>query len=436
MTGSGSGCDGDRRQVAVLHGLALHEVDLAHLGVRPRVVLPGVPAPGLLAVERALRHGDGRGDHGGQVGGQVPARVVGPPALHLHLGRVLLELLELDERLFELGAGADDADQRLHRLLQLLVDVVGVVPVLAPEGGEGVVDHRGDRRRVDARRAGAALREVGRTDAGPAAEDDEVGERVAAQAVGAVHAARHLADGEQARDGGGLRLGVDAHAAHHVVAGRPDLHRPGRDVDAGQLHELVVHGREPAPDVLGRAARRDVEVHAAVRGAAAGLDLGVDGPGHLVAGQQVGRAPVVDVVVVPGVGFLFGLRRLGPEHGGHVVEHEALALGVAQHAAVAAHALGDEDAAHRERPDHAGRVELHALHVDDVGPGPDGHGVAVAHGLPRVRRVLPRLADRAGGEHEGLGGEERPSRRSGACSPRHPRSGPRRRAAGAGSWSP
>ena len=90
-----------------------------------------------------------------------------------------------------------------------------------------------------------------------------------------------------------------------------------------------------------------------MRGAPAGLDLGVDGPGHLVARQQVGGAAVVDVVVVPAVGLLFGLRRLGPEHVGDVVEHEALALGVAQDAAVAAHALGDQDAAHAERPHHA-----------------------------------------------------------------------------------
>ena len=140
--------------------------------------------------------------------------------------------------------------------------------------------------------------------------------------------------------------------------------------------------------------------------APARLDLAVDGPGHLVPGQQVGRAPVVVVVLVPGVGLFLGLRRLGPEHVGHVVEHEAGALGVAQHAAVAAHALGHEDAAHRQRPHHAGRVELHGLHVDDVGPGPDRHGVAVADGLPRVGGVLPRLADRARGEDEGLGGEE------------------------------
>src|SRR5580692_10501991 len=94
--------------------------------------------------------------------------------------------------------------------------------------------------------------------------------------------------------------------------------------------------------------RRDVEVHAAVRGPPARLHLGVDGAGHLVTRQQVGRAPVVDVVVVPAVGFLFRVRRLGPEHVGDVVEHEAGAFGVAQHATVTAHALGDEDAAHRQ----------------------------------------------------------------------------------------
>ena len=87
---------------------------------------------------------------------------------------------------------------------------------------------------------------------------------------------------------------------------------------------------------------RDVQEHPAVRRPAARLDLGVDRPGHLVPGQQLGRAPVVVRVVVPAVGLLLGLRVLGAEHVGHVVEHEPLALGVAQHAAVAAHRLGDQ----------------------------------------------------------------------------------------------
>ena len=43
----------------------------------------------------------------------------------------LLELLQLVQCLFELGPGADDADQRLHGLLQLVLDIVGVAPAFA-----------------------------------------------------------------------------------------------------------------------------------------------------------------------------------------------------------------------------------------------------------------------------------------------------------------
>src|SRR5437773_10278181 len=56
--------------------------------------------------------------------------------------------------------------------------------------------------------------------AGPAPEDEEVGEGVAAEPVAAVHTARALAGGEQPlhrRLGG---VGVDADTAHHVEIGR------------------------------------------------------------------------------------------------------------------------------------------------------------------------------------------------------------------------
>ena len=147
----------------------------------------------------------------------------------------------------------------------------------------------------------------------------------------------------------------------------------------------------------------DVEEDAAVGAAPAGLHLGVDRAGHLVAGEQLRRPAAGGVVVVPLVGLVLGVGRLGPEHVGHVVEHEAGALGVAQHTAVAPDALGHEDAADRQGPDHAGRVELDALHVDEVGPGPQRHGVAVTGRLPRVGGVHPALADAAGGQHDGLG---------------------------------
>jgi hypothetical protein len=80
-----------------------------------------------------------------------------------------------------------------------------------------------------------------------------------------VHAAGHLAGREQAGDERRAGVGVDLDATHHVVAGRADLHGLGRDVDVGQLLELVVHRRQPLGDLLGLEPGGDVEEHAAVR---------------------------------------------------------------------------------------------------------------------------------------------------------------------------
>ena len=104
-----------------------------------------------------------------------------------------------------------------------------------------------------------------RAQAGPTAEHEQVGQRVAAEPVRAVHAARDLARGEQAGDTG--RRGVRVHfdAAHHVVTGRAHLHGFGGDVDVGQFLELVPHRRQPAADLLGRQPLGHVEEDAALR---------------------------------------------------------------------------------------------------------------------------------------------------------------------------
>ena len=65
--------------------------------------------------------------------------------------------------------------------------------------------------------------------------------------------------------------------------------------------------------------------------------------------EQLGRAAVAALsalgqVVDPGACLLVGGGVLVAPGLGHVVEHEALALGVAQDAALAAHGLGHEDA--------------------------------------------------------------------------------------------
>ena len=114
-----------------------------------------------------------------------------------------------------------------------------------------------------------------------------------------------------------------------------------------------------------------------------------------------------DWAVDPFRRLLVGRRVLRAAVLGQVLPHEPLAVLVAQDPALAADGLGDEQAADAGRPDHARRVELDELHVDELGAGVVGQGVAVAAVLPRVRGDLVGLADAAGREHDGLGRERR-----------------------------
>ena len=188
------------------------------------------------------------------------------------------------------------------------------------------------------------------------------------------------------------------------MARRADFHRRRRNVHVRQLFELVVHAGQLFLDVFGRAARRDIQKHAAVRAAAAFANLSANGAGHHVARQQLrwppgGRPLVGNRRRDPAVRFLLSFRELTLKHVRNVTEHEPLALAVHQHATFAADAFGDQRAAHAGRPDHAGGMELHEFHVDQVGTGPHRHGMAVGRVLPRVRRDLPATADAAGGQH-------------------------------------
>ena len=142
-----------------------------------------------------------------------------------------------------------------------------------------------------------------------------------------------------------------------------------------------------------------------MRRAAPGLDFAVDAARDVIARQQLGRTPggLVALRVAPA---LFRIRRgLRLVVVGDVVEHEAAAFAVLQHAAFAAHAFGDEDALHARRPDHPGRMELDELHVDQLGAGAIRQRVAVAGAFPAVAGDLVGAADAAGGEHDRLGGE-------------------------------
>src|SRR5260370_39570944 len=76
---------------------------------------------------------------------------------------------------------------------------------------------------------------------GAAAEDQQIGERVAAKPIRTVQTCGGFAGGKKTRNGGLGGFGVHANAAHHVVAGGGGLHRAFRDVHVGQVLVLGVH---------------------------------------------------------------------------------------------------------------------------------------------------------------------------------------------------
>ena len=54
--------------------------------------------------------------------------------------RAVVELVELCERFNQLGFRTDDADQALHRLLEIVLDVVRALTTLSSERCEGLLD--------------------------------------------------------------------------------------------------------------------------------------------------------------------------------------------------------------------------------------------------------------------------------------------------------
>ncbi len=192
-----------------------------------------------------------------------------------------------------------------------------------------------------------------------------------------------LAGGVQPRDGvlvvaqhPGLDVGGDA--AHGVVGGREDRHLLGDRVDAevgaGELGDVGELGL----DLLGgQVGEVEVDVVLVRPGAAALADLLDHRPGDHVAGREV-----LD--------------------GGGVALHEALAGLVAQDAALAAGALGEQDA----EAGQAGRVELVELHVLERQALAPHDADAVAGEGVGVGGGLEDLAVAAGGEDHGLGLED------------------------------
>src|SRR5580693_9518905 len=174
-----------------------------------------------------------------------------------------------------------------------------------------------------------------------------------------------------------LRRDRGRNAAHHVMDGRDHRDRLLVRIDAGENARGLDDARQArAEDIRRQLLEMRVNVVLLFADAAALADLDRLGPADYVAGGEV----------------LFAGRIFG---------HEALALAVGQIAALAAGALGNQNA----RAINPGRVELDELHVLQWQPGPQYHRVAVAGaGVRRGAGLVDPAA--AAGRNDGHVGAE------------------------------
>mmetsp|Transcript_21674 Transcript_21674/g.84431 ORF Transcript_21674/g.84431 Transcript_21674/m.84431 type:complete len:640 (+) Transcript_21674:4098-6017(+) len=291
---------------------------------------------------------------------------------------------DLGHAFIEHGLGAEHAGMLLHRGAQVVGDVLRVLAagaaVQAREAGQRAVGRIGRQGLV------RALAEVGRHQvvAGSTAEDQQVQQRVRAQAVGAMHAdAGAFAHRVEPVDNfvrvavlrrDHLTVDVGRDATHLVVDGRHHGDRFLGDVDVGEVVTNLEHRRQALGDGVG-AQVGHVEVDVVLVGTAAAtfLDFLIHAARHEVARREV-------------------LQRR------RVALHEALAIGVAQDGAFAAAAFGQQHAGVM----HAGRVELPELHVFQRDAGARRHAQAVTgvdEGIGGSREDAPRAA---GGQQHGL----------------------------------
>ena len=174
-----------------------------------------------------------------------------------------------------------------------------------------------------------------------------------------------------------LTVVVGRNATHLIMASRHHGNRFLQRVNASKLQSDFVNAGQPLHDGF-RRQMGDVEQHVIlVRPAAAAfVDLGDHRARHHIARSQI-----------------FGI--------GCVTLHETLAVGVAQDAALAAHALGNQ----HPGTGHTGRVKLPELHVLKRNAGTRRHAQPVASVDKCIGRRVIDAPRSAGGEDGGLGVE-------------------------------
>ena len=230
-----------------------------------------------------------------------------------------------------------------------------------------------------------------------AAEHRRVGDAVAAQPVGAVHAARIFPGSEQSGEGR-RAVGREHDAAHHVMRGWHHFDQPAREIESA-IGAALDHSFELPANVV-RPEMRHLQKHAALRRLPVLAHLGVDRPRNDVPRRA------------------FGARI--------VALHEAIVRAVQQIAAGAAQAFFKYGSRHaRARSgEKARRMKLNHLHVAERQARAQRHRHAVAALIARRRVIAVHRRPAAGRKQNGARVNEQEAafadidqQRTGDCSP-------------------
>src|SRR6266513_4096660 len=125
----------------------------------------------------------------------------------------------------------------------------------------------------------------------------------------------------------------------------------------------------------------------------------------MIAGQELRRAPRVFGALTITPAFLFVIRGLSAVIFWNRIEHKTATLFIRQDPAFAAHAFGYQNSHHTWRPDHAGGMKLHKLHVNQFCARVISERMAVASVFPTVAGDSVGPPDSASGQHHCFGAE-------------------------------
>ena len=216
----------------------------------------------------------------------MPAGIEFAVAGHTGPVRPLPKTLQFLQSRHHFLLNSNDAHQLLHCFLEIALHGIRIFAGGPLKGRDSFRSSTVDLIAIDSPKL-VLLREFRRVFPRAFPENHDIGERIAAQPIGAVDAGCALASRKQPGDARHLRVWMDMDPTHRVMRSRPNFHRLLGDVDIRQLFELVIHARQLLFDVLGRVRQflfdpGDIEIDPAMRRSPALFYLANNATGHVI----------------------------------------------------------------------------------------------------------------------------------------------------------